>query len=301
MQSFDVVTLRVFLAVLRTGSIGAAAKAEHIAASAISRRISELEHSQGVALVHRTPAGVNPTPAGKVFGEHCEILLGQMTGVRADLRQYADGEAGEFRIGAVASVICGALPDLVTHFQEQFPGVEVTLTEIFSEDSVRRLREDQFDLIITSDMANTRGFQTMTYGIDPVWVFGPLGHALFKGKKRNKAIPFTEAAQYDLVYLHEGGSLDELISTAMRKLGSVPTRKYRMLRTETLRSCVRAGLGLGFARQSSVASYIEDKGVLGAPLSDSWANRRLFCVFPKAKDASPVLAAFLDMLEGRGD
>ncbi len=43
MESFDIVTMRVFLAVARLGSIGAAARNEHIAASAASRRISELE------------------------------------------------------------------------------------------------------------------------------------------------------------------------------------------------------------------------------------------------------------------
>ena len=53
MQSFDIVTLRVFLAIARAGSIGAAARREHIAASAVSRRISDLEHDLGVTLMRR--------------------------------------------------------------------------------------------------------------------------------------------------------------------------------------------------------------------------------------------------------
>lgn len=54
MQSFDIVTLRVFLAAARTGNIGAATRNEHIAASAISRRISDLEHDLGITLIRRS-------------------------------------------------------------------------------------------------------------------------------------------------------------------------------------------------------------------------------------------------------
>lgn len=57
MESFDIVTMRVFLAVARLGSIGAAARNEHIAASAASRRISDLERELGIVLISRTPPG----------------------------------------------------------------------------------------------------------------------------------------------------------------------------------------------------------------------------------------------------
>jgi len=69
-ESFDVVTLRVFLSVARLGSIGAAARNEHIAASAASRRISDLERNLDSVLLTRTPVGVSLTWAGKTFANH---------------------------------------------------------------------------------------------------------------------------------------------------------------------------------------------------------------------------------------
>ncbi len=77
MQNFNIVTIRIFLAVAREGSIGAAARREHIAASAVSRRISDLEQNLNVALIHRTPSGVSLTPAGEAFTRHCEGILEQ--------------------------------------------------------------------------------------------------------------------------------------------------------------------------------------------------------------------------------
>jgi len=299
MQSFDVVTLRTFLAVLRTGSIGAAARTEHIAASAISRRISDLEKSLGITLIRRTPGGVTPTPAGRVFGNHCEIILGQMADVRADLRRFAEGDAGELRIGAVTSVISGTLPDLVRAFQSSHPATRITLSEIASEDGARGLREDRFDLVIISDTADTRGFMTRLYDVDPVWVIAPPRHDLFNGREQGAAIPFRDTTAYDMVHMHVGGALDDLISTAMRKAGSTPMRRFNVLRFESLRRCVRAGLGLGFARQSSAMPFVRDGVLLGAPLADDWANRRLTCVFPKPQDEAPLVSAFLSLRDER--
>ena len=299
MQSFDVVTLRTFLAVLRTGSIGAAARTEHIAASAISRRISDLEKSLDITLIRRTPGGVVPTPAGRVFGDHCETILGQMAAVRADLGRFAEGDCGELRIGAVTSVIGGALPDLVRTFRQRRPGIRITLNEIASEDGARGLREDRFDLVIISDTADTRGFTTRLYGVDPVWVIAPPGHDLFKGRPHGETVAFRDTTAYGLVHMHVGGALDELISTAMRKAGAMPARRFNVLRFESLRCCVRAGLGLGFARQSSVMPFVRDGTLLGAPLADDWANRRLTCVFPGRQGEAPLVNAFLSLLDER--
>src|SRR5580765_251145 len=61
----DPVSLQLFLAVVREGSIKRAAETEHIAQSALSRRMGDLEHSLGVPLLSRSPMGVQLTEAGE--------------------------------------------------------------------------------------------------------------------------------------------------------------------------------------------------------------------------------------------
>ena len=65
MQPFDPVTARLVVAISQYGSIGRAAERENIAASAVSRRISELESRLGVALFDRSLQGARLTPAGE--------------------------------------------------------------------------------------------------------------------------------------------------------------------------------------------------------------------------------------------
>ena len=57
--------LEYFVAVGETGSIGKAAEREFIAASAVSKRLAELESALGTALLYRHARGVDLTPAGQ--------------------------------------------------------------------------------------------------------------------------------------------------------------------------------------------------------------------------------------------
>lgn len=63
MLRIDPVSLELFLVAARLGSIKRAADSEHIAQSALSRRIADLEHALGVRLLIRSPLGVTLTEA----------------------------------------------------------------------------------------------------------------------------------------------------------------------------------------------------------------------------------------------
>ena len=57
--------LRYFLEVARSGSIAAAAGAQHVAASAVSRQIAKLEDELGIALFERQARGMALSDAGR--------------------------------------------------------------------------------------------------------------------------------------------------------------------------------------------------------------------------------------------
>jgi len=58
---FDILTLQLFIAIVEEQSIAKAPSARHIAASAVSRRISDLESMLKVELLVRHPKGIDPT------------------------------------------------------------------------------------------------------------------------------------------------------------------------------------------------------------------------------------------------
>jgi 3-isopropylmalate/(R)-2-methylmalate dehydratase large subunit len=61
----DPVSLQLFVSLIETGTIAGTGACEHLAASAVSKRISELEAVLDTRLLVRTNKGVEPTAAGR--------------------------------------------------------------------------------------------------------------------------------------------------------------------------------------------------------------------------------------------
>lgn len=297
MQGFDIVTLRVFLAIARLGSIGAAARSEHIAASAVSRRISDLENELDTALIKRTPLGASLTSAGKAFSIHCEDILAKYADTRTDLKRFAEGRAGRLRIAAIPRAIDSNLPSIISQFKEENPQIEVTLSEIFSRQGVRLLREDQADLAIVHESANLRGMQTLPFKQDAIWIVGNREHQFFQQYKNKSSVLYKHTLEYEHISYHDGGVLDDLIAAARKKEGRPAKHSVRLLRVHSLLRCVEAGLGLGIISDRDLQHSRQKKRNLKfLQLTDEWATRNLVSVFHKGLEASPTVRKFLDYL-----
>ena len=73
--------LRFFLAIARHGSLTAAARDLRVAQSTVGRRLSSLEASLGVRLLHRTPEGYTLTLAGQDVLNQAERVEVEALGV----------------------------------------------------------------------------------------------------------------------------------------------------------------------------------------------------------------------------
>lgn len=300
MESFDIVTLRVFLAVARLGSIGAAARNEHIAASAASRRISDLERVLDIALISRTPAGTNLTPAGQAFATHCEQLLHKYAEVRADLKRFAEGEAGELRLAAIPRALDGVLPFTIAQFIKDNPEVHVTVREIFSRQGVRFLREDVADLAIIYDAVDTSGLELKPFKEDHVWVVAHRDHPLIRQHGDDGGtVLFEKTLKYEHISFHEGGVLDEQVSEARKKYKKRIKYNIRVQKVNSLIKCVEAGLGLGIIGERDLKPHMKNANLKALKLEDKWASRNLVCAYPQGQAASPPVKRFLRYLDGK--
>ncbi|MEE3070876.1 MAG: LysR family transcriptional regulator, partial [Pseudomonadota bacterium] len=77
-MTFDLQSLLLFKSVVSCGSIAGAAEMHNIAASAVSRRIADLEIQIGTALLYRQQRDVALTPAGEEFLTHVTGLSNRL-------------------------------------------------------------------------------------------------------------------------------------------------------------------------------------------------------------------------------
>jgi DNA-binding transcriptional LysR family regulator len=91
--------LRYFVAVAEEEHVGRAARRLHIAQSALSKQIQDLEREVGAQLFERLPRGIRLSEAGRLFLGHArDTLAGADAGLRA-VRAATAGDAGTVRLG----------------------------------------------------------------------------------------------------------------------------------------------------------------------------------------------------------
>jgi len=140
--------LRVLLAVVQTGSMGRAARQLATSQPAISRSISDLEHTVGVRLLDRTRQGVEPTPYGRALVARGRAILDELgQGIR-EIEFIADPTSGHLRIGASIAVTVGFVAPIIDRLSRRSPRLTFDVLSVDTAVALRALSAREVDLLI---------------------------------------------------------------------------------------------------------------------------------------------------------
>ncbi|WP_244442484.1 LysR family transcriptional regulator [Azospirillum lipoferum] len=118
---------RSFLAVIRQGSLSAAARALGLTQPTLARHVAALEEAVGGSLFVRSPRGLDPTDAALALRPQAEAL----DAAAASLWRTASGWGAEVRgtVRVTASEVVGAriLPAILAGLRSRHPTLEVEL------------------------------------------------------------------------------------------------------------------------------------------------------------------------------
>ena len=191
----DPKTLQLFTSVIELGTIAGAAQREHIASSALSKRISDLEYLIGTPLVYRGNKGVSPTAAGRALFDLARRVLNEFDGVYSQMREYASGTKGQVRIFANISAITQFLPRELQSFLAAYPGVQVRLEDEVSSAIVQAVADNSADVGILVAGAAVDGLEFFSYREDQLALIAPHGHPLAS----RRVVRFADTLEFDYV------------------------------------------------------------------------------------------------------
>lgn len=137
--------LEIYVAVVETGGIGAAAERLGLAKSVVSRRLAELETRLRATLIHRTTRRLNLTDDGRAFYESSVAILADLDEAEANLRQAHGALTGRLKVTLPQSFGLLHLAPLIQAFMVQHPDLRF---ELDFNDRQADLVQEGFDLAI---------------------------------------------------------------------------------------------------------------------------------------------------------
>lgn len=153
--------LRYVDEVARTGSIRQAAGRLNLTASALNRRIQDLEDELGTKIFERLPRGVRLNAAGELMIRHIRDQMADLARVRSQIEDLSGFRRGSVSIGCSQALAKYLLPAEIAAYRKSFPLVEFDVQVRDHGDALRALQAFDVDLAIVFRPEPTADFQSL--------------------------------------------------------------------------------------------------------------------------------------------
>ncbi|OZI31544.1 LysR family transcriptional regulator [Bordetella genomosp. 10] len=248
----DMRQLRYFVMVAEELSFSRAAERLHMSQPPLSQHIKLLEDDIGVQLFHRTRREVRLTDAGAVFLRESRLLLGQMkTAVSATVRA-AQSDAGVLRLGVATSALFHVLPTFVAMVRESYPGVEISVSDMQSQDQIAAVSHGQLDMGLVHIRPDRSKLMRMPIYREHYMAVLPQGHPL----AAKADFTLADLADEPMIALsrESGPTVFDAIVASCYEAGFSPSFKHAARSPLTIFQMVRLGFGVALVPRSYASS-----------------------------------------------
>ena len=233
--------LQYFVKVARKQHVTRAAEELHVAQSAVSRQIHQLEEELGLKLFEQKGRNLQLTPVGKLFLHRVEELLTDLERAVREIQEFLDPELGEIRIGFPHTLGISILPSVVADFRRDHPNVKFKLKQGTFSSLIRDVVSGEIDMAFISPFPDKHdqvvGQVLLT---EELYAVLPANHVLAE----YQSIRLEQLKDEPFVMFSENYSLRSIVWEACRKAGFTPIVGFEGEETDTIRGLVAAGMGV---------------------------------------------------------
>jgi DNA-binding transcriptional LysR family regulator len=281
---FDLITLRLFVAVVEERSIAKAAERENLVASAVSKRIGDLEGQLGMPLLVRLHGGVNPTPAGEALVRHVGEVLKALDRIPRELSKFAGEALAPIRIAAnFTATVSYLVEDLKTYLAAN-PAVKVRVDERHSLLIIEAVVDGQVDFGIVGHYRPVDRLRVIPYRQVPLWLAVPPSHPLAE----RESITFADVLEFELITLTDGTAIHRMALDAAVEARRAPKFSMQVTSYEAMRTMVQANVGGAVIPEPNLLPYKDLLGLCCIPLVGRLASMQLNLLLPEDEPAAAV-------------
>lgn len=278
--------LKIFEAVAETGSFTKAAAAMFTVQSNVTARIKSLEEEFGAELFSRTSRKVELTAAGKILMQYCKQISNLIAEAKSDV-QSSTRISGNLRIGCIETTMALKVPEMIHHFEENFPDV---------------------DLSFKSDMRNALINDVLNFNLNAAFVSGPINvSGLDQIRIREEQLVIVTASKgpnikellakqpVKIVVFGQGCIFRARLESWLSSKGIVHYKSTMLNSIEGIINFVEAGLGMTILPEEVVSQYYAGRKITSNVLDKQLGTMITVLIFRQDKSQSAALKAFIDM------
>ena len=293
-MAMDLRQMRYFLAVAEEGNLNRAAERLHMAQPPLTRQIRALEEELGTALFVRTPKGMDLTEAGAALLDEVPNLLALAARARERTLRAGQGLDGRLDVGIFGSGVLDVIPRMLARFHAERPEVRIVPHTQTKAEQIAALRERRIAIGFNRLVPPESDLVVETVLREKMVVALREQHPL-AARKRLRLRDLDDVPMILYPNLPLPG-LAQRVAGAFAREGLQMRVEQEVEDVLTAIALVSGGFGLCITTESSMSLRLP--GVAYRPLDcEALRDIELACLYRRG-DASPVLAAFLQVVHG---
>lgn len=291
----DISDITLIRTLMQTGSLSEATRRLGQSQPTLSRRLGRLEDTLGVALFHRSPRGLRPTPVARYIVAKALPIDDQLRAIERQVERMAQMETGTLNIGVGPIIEQLLIPEVLNAFLETTGDVEVSIR---TEDDVTLaalFERSELDVIIgpfDPESWRKRGVSIRPMINDRIIAVARAAHPLFTTSHDTSGADWPATVwQYPLVAPRTQGTVqpqDGAPTIAPRRVAS---DNYSLLRQLTLELDVICGGPEALFRDDI------ERGTLRKIDIDLHTDWQSYLLVREEALASPLVQHFVELCE----
>jgi DNA-binding transcriptional LysR family regulator len=286
----DLRALRVFVAVVETGSLTEAARRLNIAPSTVSKHVSALEARVRGQLIVRSTKQIHVTELGHRFRARCKIIIREVESAELEVGDYNAEPQGLLRVSAAPVFAIKHLGPVVARFLEKYPKVSVDLELTGTEqdlvangvDAAIRISGKLDDNLVAVKLApNVR-----VYCAAPSYL-----------AKHGKPASVTDLVNHNCLVIH---SVAQSAVWPMRREEGIieiaVSGTFKCNNGDMLRQALLQGVGIGHLARFMVHDHIASGDLVELFPESRVIASHIYVVFPSKRNMPLKTRAFVDHL-----
>ena len=284
--------IQYFIEVAKREHVTEAAIYLHVAQSAVSRQIFNLESELGVDLFLREGRNVKLTPIGRIFLEHVEEAVTVLDNATREIKEYLDPGQGTIRIGFPSSLATYTMPTAISAFRERYPNVKFHLKQGAYYPLIDLVAKGEIDMALLGPVPmrekKVKGNVLFTENLVALL---PSDHRL----ANSKTLQLNQLKDESFILFPEGFILREIIVDACKELDFHPNVAFEGEDIDAIKGLVSAGLGVTIVPEITIFDCLPRKTVM-VPIAQPSVDRTVGVIIPRDRQLLPTQNLFYHFL-----
>ncbi|HEV2775138.1 MAG TPA: LysR family transcriptional regulator [Solirubrobacteraceae bacterium] len=265
--------MRSFLAVMRGGSVTAAADELVVTQPSVSAAVAALSRELGTPVTEREGRGIRPTAAGTAFAPFAADVIGLLEEGRRAAREAAQLADRRLRLAAVTTAAESFVPPLMRAFAESNDSIGMTLAVGNREQVLDMVLDHRADVAIGGrPPRDPRVHATPIMPNDFVLITAP--------DDRHSTGGAVDGAELErrVWLMREPGSGTRIVNEEFLAASALEPQTLTLGSNGAIKQAARAGLGIAFISRAAVALELDNRLLAALPVRHRPASRRWYAM-----------------------